>query len=155
MKKTLCLLLSLAMLCALTGCAGKDAQPAPSTTSLPLSDLATQVLGGEHGLSALPKSDLEDIIGIDPADHTDAVYLQDEMAGRELLMLRAKDAEAAGRIQELLTGYLEQRRKETRNYLPEAYRLLENAVVTMKGNTVLLCSDENAANLSTMLLAGE
>lgn len=155
MKKTICLLLALLTLLALTGCGSREAAPAASTAALPLSDLVKQTLGEEHGLSLLPVSDLEDIIGIDPADHTDAVYLQDEMAGRELLMLRAKDGEAAGRIEELLKGYLEQRRKETRNYLPEAYKLLENAAVTVKGRTVLLLADENAANLTTLLLAGE
>ena len=155
MKKMICLLLALLMLLTLTGCGGGDAAPAASTASLPLADLVKQVMGEEHGLNALPKSDLEDILGIDPADHTAAVYLQDEMAGRELLMLRAGDEEAAGRIKEMLTGYLEQRRKETRNYLPEAYKLLENAVVTVKGRTVLLLADENAATLTTQLLAGE
>lgn len=155
MKKIVCLMLAMLLLCTLTGCANKDVQPVASTADMPLAELVAQVLGQEHGMSALPKSDLEDILGIDPADHTDAVYLQDEMSGRELLMFRAKDGDAAKRIEGMLGSYLEQRCKETRNYLPEAYKLLENASVVTKGNTVLLYADEKAAEMTTLLLAGE
>ena len=104
----------------------------------------------------LPGTDLEDVIGIDPADFTDAVYMQDEgMGGNEALVLRAQDEKAAERIVSMLEGYLEQRRKETRNYVPEAYQLLEKAKVERKNLTVALISGEKAAEESAALLAGE
>ena len=43
---------------------------------------------------------------------------------REILVLRAADAEAAQRVRDRVEAYLERRRKETNNYLPEAYKLL-------------------------------
>ena len=121
----------------------------------PLKELVSGVISAE-GLVSLPRTDLEDIIGIDPEDFTEAVYMQDEgMGGREVLVLRASDKDAAARIASLLENYLENRRKETRNYAPEAYKLLEAAKVETKNLTVALISDEQAAKLTTSLLAGE
>ena len=59
---------------------------------------------------------------------TEFVYLQgDGLDGREILALRAADAAAAAHLKEQLDGYLEQRRRETQNYLPEVYQLLSKA----------------------------
>ncbi len=151
MKKFLLLVLAAAMLLSLSACSSK----APSTAATPLRELVNSVVRTE-GLVSMPKMDLEDVIGIDPADMKEAVYLQDDgMGGNEVLVVRATDKDAAARVAGLLDGYLEQRRKETRNYVPEAYKLLEAAKVETKNLTVALISGENAAENTTKLLAGE
>jgi len=152
MKKFCLLLLAAAVLFSFTACSSSQT---PSTAGKPLKELVSGVISAE-GLVSLPRTDLEDIIGIAPEDFTEAVYMQDEgMGGREVLVLRASDKDAAARIASLLENYLENRRKETRNYAPEAYKLLEAAKVETKNLTVALISDEQAAKLTTSLLAGE
>jgi len=154
MKKIVLLMMAAVMLFGLTAC-GDAAPKAASTAEKPLRELVDSVMVTE-GLVSMPKADLEDVIGIDPADFKEAVYLQDDgMGGREVIVLRAKDKDAAARIAQMLEGYLEQRRKETRNYLPEAYKLLEAAKVETKNLTVVLVSGEKASEQSAKLLAGE
>ena len=153
MKKFALLLLAAVLLFSLTACGGET--KAPSTADKPLKELVTGIVSTE-GLVSLPKTDLEDIIGIDPADFKEAVYMQDEgMGGREVLVLRSADKDAAGRIASLLENYLENRRKETRNYAPEAYKLLSETSVQRKNNTVALVVHEKAADITKLLLAGE
>lgn len=155
MKRLALMMMAAVVLLSLTACGGETAPKAASTADQPLRELVDSVMNAE-GLVSMPKSDLEDVIGIDPADFREAVYLQDDgMGGREVLVLRAADKDAAARIAELLEDYLEQRRKETRNYLPEAYKLLEAARVETKNLTVALISGEKASEQSAQLLAGE
>ena len=51
--------------------------------------------------------------------------------------------------------YLNQRLRETQNYLPDIYAVLENAKVQIKGNTVLLVTGEQANVWANAILAGE
>ena len=91
-----------------------------------------------------------------PEEYQEAVYLQSaDMSGREIVAFRAKDAEAAKRIAQRLETYLEQRRKEARDYLPDAYRLLTDARVESKRLTVALFVGAKASDESTKFLAGE
>ena len=153
MKKIALLMLALLMALSLTACG--QSPKAASTTDTPLNVLVDNVIA-KDGLFHMPKTDLEDVIGIDPADFKEAVFLQDDgMGGREVLALRAADKNAAARVAAQLENYLAQRQKETRNYLPDAYKLLESARVQTKNLTVVLISGENAADWTTKLLAGE
>lgn len=155
MKRFALLLLALMLLFTLSAC-GQSAPKAASTLDKPLKEVVDAACAEMTGLAPMPKTDLEDLIGIDPADHTEAVYRQDEnMGGQEIVVLRAVSKDAAQRIAKQLEGYLAQRQKETRNYLPEAYKLLENAKVEVKNNTVALISAEKAADITARLLAGE
>ena len=152
MKKIALLMLALLMALSLTAC---GQSPKASTADTPLNVLVDNVIA-KDGLFHMPKTDLEDVIGIDPADFKEAVFLQDDgMGGREVLALRAADKNAAARVAAQLEKYLAQRQKETRNYLPDAYKLLESASVQTKNLTVVLISGENAADWTTKLLAGE
>lgn len=155
MKRVLLLALCAVMLFSLAACT-QAAPRTASTLDTPLRELVDSAAPGMTGLVSMPKTDLEDVIGIDPADHTEAVYRQDDqMGGQEIVVLRAVDKDAAQRVAGLLENYLEQRRKETRNYLPEAYKLLEAARVEIKNNTVALISAQDAPEITARLLAGE
>ncbi|MBR4067772.1 MAG: DUF4358 domain-containing protein [Clostridia bacterium] len=157
MKKFSVLLLSLLVLCVLTGCNNaQPAAPAASTLEIPLATLVADIVPGASEMASLPLMDLEDIIGISPDDFSDAVYLQSTaLEGGEALVLRAVDDEAAKSIVELLNNYLQRRCEETQNYVPEAYKLLKDASVQRKNNTVALIVTENAAEVTNKLLAGE
>lgn len=156
MKKILFVLLAGLLLLALTGCANQNEEPVASTLETPLAELVNTVVPGAAEMASLPLMDLEDIIGIEASEYTEAVYLQSTaLEGGEALVLRAVDAEAAERIVAMLENYRQRRCEETKNYVPEAYKLLSDAKVTRKNNTVALIVTEKAAQVTTKLLAGE
>ena len=162
-KKLIAICLLILSVFALSACGNqpKEAET-PAYTDVPpaermaLSDLVSSVIPDAGDLVSFDEEDLTDILGIEPEEYTEFVYLQENgLSGREILALRAVDADAAGRIAQRLENYLEQRRKETRNYAPEAYQLLAAAKVETKNLTVALVSGENAAQERAQLLAGE
>lgn len=157
MKKTLfCLLICLFMCLALTvsaedaaveaAVATEETVEAVETTEtaevLPVTLLERAMLVAEDmdQLIIMTEDDLYDLIGIAPEEYTDFAYLAhvDSLTGRELIIVEAVDEAAALRIVELLQGYLEVRLHETRNYLPETYRVLCEAQVTQKDLLVVL-----------------
>ena len=71
------------------------------------------------------------------------------------LVDEALQAGNTGRAIRQMENYLEMRRKETRNYLPEAYQLLTQAKVETKGLTAALISGAGAAEETKAILAGE
>lgn len=108
-------------------------------------------------LIELYEEDLSELIGIEPEDYEDFAYLaaRDALSGREIVAVLAVDEEAAGRVEELLQFYLEGRRTETRNYLPDAYALLSAAEVVRADRLVLLVVGEHAAEEIALLTAEE
>ena len=55
----------------------------------------------------------------------------------------------------LLEKYLERRKKEHRDYAPDAYKLLTDAKVERKGLLLAVISGKNAAAELSALLSGE
>lgn len=156
MKKFVWILIAAIMLCTMTGCGTKPTAAVTSTLETPLSKLTAELVPGAADMASLPLTDLEDIIGISPDEYSDAVYLQSTaLEGGEALVLRAVDDNAAKNIIELLNNYLGRRCEETKNYVPEAYKLLKDASVQRKNNTIALIVTENAADVTNKLLAGE
>lgn len=106
-----------------------------------LLDRALRVAEDSDNLVRLDEDELYDVIGIAPEDYSDYAYLADydALSGRELVIVRAVDEEAAERISGLLTQYLDHRLKATRNYLPDVFRSLSEASV-LKENLLLVLS---------------
>ena len=157
MKKEFVIVALLTAMLLLTGC-GNHAQTGASTgkAALSLRDAVNEAASDAAGLVALTKEDLSDIMGIEPEDYLEAVYLQSaDLSGREIVAFRAKDAEGAKRIAQQLETYLEQRRKETRDYLPDAYKLLTDARVESKRLTIALFVGEKSSEETAKLLVGE
>ncbi|MBE5804906.1 MAG: DUF4358 domain-containing protein [Clostridiales bacterium] len=156
MKKIVILLMAALMLFVLTGCGNKAAEPVASTLETPLIDLVTKTVPGTEEMANLPLIDLEDIIGIEASEYTEAVYMQSTaLEGGEAVVLRAVDAEAAEGIVAMLENYRIRRCEETQNYVPELYKLLSETSVQRKNNTVALIVTEKAADIANKLLAGE
>lgn len=138
MKKLSVLTLILALLGAL--CLTAMAETAEEAAPVTLLDRALLIAEDRDTLIEMTQDDLLDLIGIEPEDYTDFAYLAaiDALTGRELIILEATDEEAALRIVELLQAYLERRLQETRNYLPDVYRLLSKEEVLQKDLLVVL-----------------
>lgn len=155
MKKMMLLLCCAALLCACAGCGEKEAV-VPSTANVSLQELVARHIPDVDQMMPMPLTDLEDYLGIEAAWYTEALYLQENtLGGNEVLMLRAKDTESGNKIENCLKGYLEQRMKETQNYLPEAYKVLKETGVQRNNNTLTLIVTQNAKSISNALLAGE
>ncbi len=134
MKKGLFSVLLLLSLLLLIGC-----QAAPEQ-QLSLEEMARQYFSGPDAFIAYTAEDLEDLTGIAPDDYTEAVFLRDSdtLSGREIILVRTKDAEAFRGAKQALERYLSQRKEETRDYLPEAFQRLNQATVEGTGMLVRL-----------------
>ena len=153
MKKKRILLLGLALLLlVLSGCKGAEKKEA-----LPLREAVENALRDRDGLVAYTAEDLTDLTGIMPEDYTEALFLvgSDSLSGREIIAVRAVDAAALKRVVAAMENYLEQRREETRNYLPEVYQLQTQAKVEYKNLTAVLIVGGSAADETGSFLAGE
>jgi len=136
MKKKFVFLFLLLLTITLAGCQASQGNQA----DIPLEEAARQAMANPDAYIPYTADDLYDMIGISPDDYTEAVFFKDRdtLSGREIIMVRAKDAAASRSINEALERYLSQRKEETRNYLPNAYRLLCDAAVQASGLTVSL-----------------
>lgn len=105
-----------------------------------LLDRALRVAEDSSDLIRMDEDELYDVIGIAPEDYSDYAYLADydALSGRELVIVRATDQEAAERISALLSQYLDHRLKATRNYLPDVYRALSEAAVRQEDLLLVL-----------------
>ena len=181
MKKPGILLVLLLVAILLTGCG--SSQPAaptaketavPEQTDAPVSSETEQspeaaetgagslkaaveaAVGDVAELAPFTAEELTDMTGIVPEDVADFVFLQGNgMDGREILVIRAKDEASADRVASGLEKYLERRKKEHRDYAPDAYKLLTDAKVERKGLLLAVISGKNAAAELSALLSGE
>ena len=150
MKKSGFIPVLLLVLCLVAGVLTGNAEE-----EIPLSERVRALLSDGEALVVLYPDDLEDLTGIGEEDCVDFAYLasRNPLSGREVIVLLAADGEAADRVEKLLQDYLESRRHETRNYLPEAYALLNRAEVTRTGLWVLLVIGGNAEEEIPLLTA--
>ncbi len=155
MKKKIILLVSLLLLALVfAGCQEKTAE---KPAALPLREAVEKALKDKDNLVAYTAEDLTDLMGIMPEDYTEALFLvgSDSLSGREIIAVRAKDAAALKNVTEALQNYLSQRQEETRNYLPDAYKLQTQAKVETKNLTAALIVGAHSAEETKAFLAGE
>lgn len=149
MRKPLCVLLALLLACLVAAACAEGAET-PET----LLDRVSRVAEDNLDLAVMSADDLYDLVGVAPEDCDDFAYLADynALSGRELIVVRAVDEEAADRVEEMLSNYLEQRMRETRNYLPAAYKVLSVAEVRREELlTVLSIAAPNPEEASLLL----
>ena len=138
----------------LAGCQEKSPE---KTAPLPLREAVEKALTDKDSLVAYTADDLTDLMGILPEDYTEALFLvgSDSLSGREIVAVRAKDASTLKKTVDALQNYLSQRMEETRNYLPDAYKLQTQAKVESKNLTAVLIVDAYSAAETKAFLAGE
>ena len=105
-----------------------------------LLDRELRVAEDSDNLIRMDEDELYDVVGIAPEDYSDYAYLADydALSGRELVLVRAVDEEAAERIFSQLSLYLEHRLKATRNYLPDVFRSLSEAGIRQRDLLLVL-----------------
>ena len=130
-KRILALLILMCL--AVTSCSA-------DTTSDPLLEKALRISKDSTELIKMSEDDIIDIIGIEPEYFTDYAYLtgKDTSVGRELIILRATDEEAAKLVVSRLESYREQRMRCTRNYYALAYRALSESEVVQDSLLIVL-----------------
>ena len=156
-KRILTAAVCLCLCLALSACgAPGDNGPAADTAKKSLKEKAQAAVEDIADLTQMPFEDLQDMTGIEETMAAECLYLQgDPLSGREIVAVRAVAAKAAEQVQGLLGDYLEARRRESRNYSPDAYRLQEAASVERRGTAVVLCVGQNARAETAALLDGE
>ena len=154
MKKRTLIAALLLFALLLTGCQGTKDTPKEALT---LKEAVENAVRDKDSLVAYTAEDLSDILGIMPEDYTEALFLMgsDSLSGREVIAVRAKDSAGLQKAKKAMENYLAQRKEETRNYLPDAYKLQSDARVETKNLTAVLFIGPNAAEESRAFLAGE
>lgn len=154
MKRALFLIALTLLAMLFAGCQEKSAE---KPAALPLREAVEKALTDKEDLVAYTADDLTDLMGILPEDYTEALFLvgSDSLSGREIVAVRAKDASSLKKITEALNTYLSQRQEETRNYLPDAYKLQSQAKVENKNLTAVLIVGAHSAEETKAFLAGE
>lgn len=152
MKKLITILMILCLFASLMSFASAEEETENPKSLL---DIVLLRIEDAKDLVVMTEDDLYDIIGIDPAECEDFVYLAaaDALSGRELIVVIAKDEEAADMAEEMLNSYLESRLRETRNYLPDAYQALSVAKVVRSGMCVILSVAAPSGDDAEMLLS--
>ena len=142
------------------GTAEKSADQAvgkPAAKPDPLRNRVWATLADRADLIRKNPDDLSVLSGIDQDYYTDYAWFvsRDALSGREVIVLTARDEEAAERIEALLRRYLNRRLAETRDNLPEAHALLSGAEIVRDQLLVMLVSGENAEEEVQLLTADE
>lgn len=83
----------------------------------------------------LDESDLTDMYGIQPEDvkQMKGKVLSDGLNPDELILIEAKDADAASRVQKALEQRLTNKGNEAKDYNPDGYALIQKCSVQAKG----------------------
>ena len=92
------------------------------------------------GMMVLDASDLTDLYGISPDDveQFEGRILSDGIHPDEIVLIKAKNPQAAARIQDALTSRWESKGNEAKDYNPDGYALIQNCEVRMDGNYVAM-----------------
>ena len=131
-NRALCALLL--MLLVLTGC-GQKTPPA-----LPDVYAALESAASLPPMTMLDADELSDYIGIDDTlcSSVQAHAAQDGLVVDAVMLFTARDEKSAQSIEAQLSDYLDYRKREMRDYLPEQYAVLERAVLRRDGVQVAL-----------------
>lgn len=142
----LALILSLAL--CLTACGGNKSQQSGTAD---LQAILSEFKLGEE-MMPLTLDDLNDIyfMGIEPDDAKQcaAAIHSSGINCDEIIMIEAANADAAGRIKEILDQRYQTKLNETDNYLPEENAIIKTCSVTQNGNYVAMIVAPNAAELT-------
>ena len=127
--------------------------------ALPLADAAKKAFADFDRLTEYDGEEFYDIVGVAPDDYTEFIYRTGEndigLVARELILVRAKDSAALGRVKTALEQYRGRRENETRSYAPDIFAMLEKSAVTTKGMTAALIISEDSAKETSSFLSGE
>lgn len=151
MKRIISVIALIAMLAVLLCACGEQAQP--------LSDIFSTIKT-EYEISDLVEFDdistLERFYGIgadDVAEFAGGVN-NSGVNQEEIVLIKAKDADAAENISEKLNNRLQSKLNETKDYNPEQYAIIEKCTVDTDGLYVSMIISENAEGIKKLYTQG-
>ena len=154
MKKKIISIFAAAMICvAFTGCgSGSESQSTVNSTAEKSFDERTSELLNAVTFSEMVSVKLDtvnDRFGIEEADVVEvSAYICGSGASPdEFGIFRAKDADAARRIEEALTKRIERQRKTFQDYTPGEMYKFDGSFVDIRGDVVIyaICADNSKA----------
>lgn len=138
MKKLVCALLAVICMLSLFACSA-EGSGSKDIDIAAVKDQIISELGVEGALDLAPERLLA-LYGIDEADIAESACFI-TMGGAfpdEIVMIKATDADAAGRIEEKLNTRLDEIKVQSQSYDPENYALAQECKVLKEGNVVAL-----------------
>ena len=148
MKKLLSLLLLAVMILTLCACGGGDKQSAKSADLKAV--LAKFTFDGE--MLEMDENDMLDVYGIQAADMKQfaAAVNTSGIDCDEVVLVEAKDVDAASRVKEALDKRYQAKLNETRDYLPDEYTKISACKVEISGRYVSMIVSADAQELDKL-----
>ena len=130
MKKTLSLILVLALMLSLAACGGSE----PEKKSVDLNAIYEGFSDILPDMMLLDETTMMNFLGIDAADCNQVVaaICGDGLLADEVWLIEAKDEAALARLTELVNTRLTAKEEETISYTPDQYAIVEKAVIITK-----------------------
>lgn len=150
MKKLFTVMLIFALTLAFCACEGSKAPEVPDMQAVYDKLMETE---GMPEMIVVPADVAETLLGIAPADCRQALtaVCQVSLQADEIWLIEAVDSAAAARIAGLAQARLEQKSAELENYLPEQYKVVQEARIISSGNCVVMLISPQVDQLSAVL----
>ena len=154
MKKKLTSILAAVMICAMfTGCGDSSGSGTPeqSSSAVGFEDRTAALMDAVTfpEMVSVKADTVKDRFGIEEADVTElSAYICGSGAmPDEFGIFRAKDADAAKRVEEALNKRIERQRKTFQDYTPAEMYKFDDCFVEVSGNIVIyaICADNSKA----------
>jgi PBP1b-binding outer membrane lipoprotein LpoB len=135
------------LLLVLSGCAGQGR--GPETADLKAVYQAMEETGVLPPMVAVPEGAVPDFYGIDPAWYEEALFMvsADSLLADEVVLIRARDEAAAGRILPMLQARMEAKAEEAQTYSPQQYAIIKQGQVLSRGRALALMVSPEVARL--------
>lgn len=107
------------------------------------------------GMTKINEDILTSFYGIDPADLNSffALISTDSTKQDEVIMVEAKDSEAFERVLEKINTRYDSKYAQTKDYLPDQAKLIEDCKVESEGNYIWMFISEDAAKMKEIFEA--
>ena len=145
MKRWICLLLIAGLLCACAGAnKGTEAPKEYSADFAQRVKEAWSTAGYLDDMTPYSGEDLLDYYGIDLNECTCGIGLADAVGYTTEAVVVVAPEETAKEIEALLSDHLQSTKDTFRSYDPDAYKIVENAVLLREGGMVLMIVSPDA-----------
>ncbi|MDD4079923.1 MAG: DUF4358 domain-containing protein [Eubacteriales bacterium] len=144
MKRVLAVALVLCLIVLLSGCgnAPKSRDLQEIWQGMLKADMLPEMVAVPHDLAL-------DFYGIEPEWYEEALFMvaSDSLLADEVVMVRARDDDAAGQIHRMLESRMDAKAAEARTYSPEQYAVISRGHVLKNGRELALLVSPKADTL--------
>lgn len=153
MKRVLCIVLAIAAGILFTGCGGGDSESSKKYDVVKAGEEIKSQIESAAGMTEINEDILASFYGIEDADINSFFGLisTDSVKQDEVIIVEAKDSEAFERVEEKINTRYDSKYVQTKDYLPEEAKLIEECKVESDGNYVWMFISEDAAKMKEIL----